>query len=183
MRIKKIAERRTIYDDAAADFPSRRRETMSGDASDDESVDSFWDNSDSDSEDDVACWALDSVRLFREQDVEPPAELAGGLKAVDLDAMFGYAVRPNPRVTEEERWKEDDAEPLVVAPAATTVIEEPEEIDAEAEAEFIEASVPESTDDSDDDSDDDFAVEESDEDDDAEPIEDDEHPWWYMTGR
>ena len=40
-----------------------------------------------------------------------------------------------------------------------TVIEEPEEIDAEAEAEFIEASVPESTDDSDDDdSDDDFAV-------------------------
>ena len=58
---------------------------------------------------------------------------------------------------------------LVVAPAATTVIEEPEEIDAEAEAEFIEASVPESTDDSDDDSDDDFAVEESDEDDDAEP--------------
>ena len=51
---------------------------------------------------------------------------------------------------------------------APTVIEEPEEIDAEAEAEFIEASVPESTDDSeDDDSDDDFAVEESDEDDDA----------------
>ena len=57
-------------------------------------------------------------------------------------------------------------------PAATTVIEEPEEIDAEAEAEFIEASVPESTDDSeDDDSDDDFAVEESDEDDDAEPMD------------
>ena len=77
-------------------------------------------------------------------------------------------MRPNPRVTEEERWKEDDAEPLVVAPA---VIEEPEEIDAEAEAEFIEASVPESTDDSDDDSDDDFAVEESDEDDDAEPMD------------
>jgi hypothetical protein len=123
LRIKKIAERRTIYDDAAADFPSRRRETMSGDASDDESVDSFWDNSDSDSEDDVACWALDSVRLFREQDVEPPAELAGGLKAVDLDAMFGYAVRPNPRVTEEERWKESDAEPVVLAPAATAVIE------------------------------------------------------------
>ena len=49
------------------------------------------------------------------------------------------------------------------------MIEEPDEIDAEAEAEFIEASVPESTDDSDDDSDDDFAVEESDEDDDAEP--------------
>ena len=58
------------------------------------------------------------------------------------------------------------------APAVTTVIEEPEEIDAEAEAEFIEASVPESTDDSDDDSDDDdFAVEESDEDDDAEPMD------------
>ena len=128
------------------------------DSSDDESVDSLL-NSDSDSEDDVASWALDSARLFREQDAEPPAELAGGLKAVDLDAMFGYAVRPNPRVTEEERWNEDDAEPLVVAPAATTVIEEPEEIDAEAEAEFIEASVPESTDDSDDDSDDDdFAV-------------------------
>ena len=90
---------------------------------------------------------------------EPPAELAGGLKAVDLDAMFGYAVRPNPRVTEEERWKEEDAAPVVVEPAATPVIEEPEEIDAEAEAEFIEASVPESTDDSDDDdSDDDFAV-------------------------
>ena len=53
--------------DAAADFPSRRRETMLGDASDDESVDSLLD-SDSDSEDDVACWALDSVRLFREQD-------------------------------------------------------------------------------------------------------------------
>jgi len=52
-----------------------------------------------------------------------------------------------------------------------TVIEEPEEIDAEAEAEFIEASVPESTADSDDDSDDDFAVEESDEDDDAEPMD------------
>ena len=100
--------------------------------------------------------------------MELPAELAGGLKAVDLDAMFGYAVRPNPRVTEEERWNEDDAEPVVVAPA---VIEEPEEIDAEAEAEFIEASVPESTDDSDDDSDDDFAVEESDEDDDAEPMD------------
>ena len=107
-------------DDAAADFPSRRRETMSGDASDDESVDSLLD-SDSDSEDDVASWALDSVRLFREQDTEPPAELAGGLKAVDLDAMFGYAVRPNPRVTDEERWKEDDAEPLVIAPAATIV--------------------------------------------------------------
>ena len=122
-------------------------------------------DSDSDSEDDVASWALDSVRLFREQNVEPPAELAGGLKAVDLDAMFGYAVRPNPRVTEEERWNEDDAEPLVVAPAATTVIEETGEIDAEAEAEFIEASVPEAADDSDDDSDDDFAVEESDEDD------------------
>jgi len=137
--------------DPADFFPSRRRETMLGDASDDESVDSLLD-SDSDSEDDVASWALDSVRLFREQNVEPPAELAGGLKAVDLDAMFGYAVRPNPRVTEEERWNEDDAEPLVVAPAATTVIEEPEEIDAEAEAEFIEASVPESTDDSDDDS-------------------------------
>ena len=42
------------------------------------------------------------------------------------------------------------------------MIEEPKEIDAEAEAEFIEASIPESTDDSDDDSDDDFAVEESD---------------------
>ena len=53
-------------DDAAADFPSRRRETLLGeDSSDDESIDSLWD-SDSDSEDDVACWALDSVRLFRE---------------------------------------------------------------------------------------------------------------------
>ena len=62
-------------DDAAADFPSRRRETMSGDASDDESVDSLLD-SDSDSEDDVASWALDSVRLFREQDVEPPCSRA-----------------------------------------------------------------------------------------------------------
>ena len=56
-------------DGAAADFPSRRRETMLGDASDDESVDSLLD-SDSDSEDDVASWALDSVRLFREQDAE-----------------------------------------------------------------------------------------------------------------
>ena len=54
--------------------------------------------------------------------------------------------------------------------ACSLLIEEPEEIDAEAEAEFIEASVPESTNDSDDDSDDDFAVEESDDDDDAEPI-------------
>ena len=60
-------------DDTAADFPSRRSETMLGGASDDESVDSLLD-SDSDSEDDVACWALDSVRLFREQDVEPPAD-------------------------------------------------------------------------------------------------------------
>ena len=93
-----------LDDDAAADFPSRRRVASLGDASDDESVDSLLD-SDSDSEDDVACWALDSVRLFREQDVEPPAKLAGGLKAVDLEAMFGYAVRPNPRVTKEERWK------------------------------------------------------------------------------
>ena len=119
-------------DDDAADFPSRRRETMSGDASDDESVDSLLDSdSDSDAE---ADWSLDARLLREQQDMELPAELAGGLKAVDLDAMFGYAVRPNPRVTEEERWKEDDAEPLVVAPAATTVIEEPEEIDAEAEA-------------------------------------------------
>ena len=107
--------------------------------------------------------------LREQQDMELPAELAGGpVKAVDLDAIFGYAVRPDPRL-EEERWKEDDAEPLVVAPAATTVIEEPEEIDAEAEAEFIEASIPESTEDFDGESDDeDFAVEESDEDD-AEP--------------
>ena len=105
--------------DPADFFPSRRRVASLGeDSSDDESVDSLLD-SDSDSEDDVASWALDSVRLFREQDAEPPAELAEGLKAVDLDAMFGYAVRPNPRVTEEERWKEDDAEPLVVAPAAS----------------------------------------------------------------
>ena len=108
-------------DGAAADFPSRRRVASLGeDSSDDESVDSLLD-SDSDSEDDVASWALDSVRLFREQNVVPPAELAGGLKAVDLDAMFGYAVRPNPRVTEEERWNEDDAEPLVVAPAAMSL--------------------------------------------------------------
>ena len=61
-------------DDAAADFPSRRRVASLGeDSSDDESVDSLLD-SDSDSEDDVASWALDSVRLFREQDVEPPAD-------------------------------------------------------------------------------------------------------------
>ena len=57
--------------------------------------------------------------LREQQDMELPAELAGGpVKAVDLDAIFGYAVRPDPRL-EEERWKEDDAEPLVVAPAAT----------------------------------------------------------------
>ena len=63
-------------DDAAADFPSRRRVASLGeDSSDDESVDSLLD-SDSDSEDDVASWALDSARLFREQDTEPPAELA-----------------------------------------------------------------------------------------------------------
>ena len=70
----------------------------------------------------------------RPENVEPPAELAGGLKAVDLDAMFGYAVRPNPRVTEEERWKEDDAEPIVVEPA---VIEEPEEIDTYPACRFL----------------------------------------------
>ena len=157
-------------DDDAADFPSRRRVASLGeDSSDDESVDSLLDSdSDSDAE---ADWSLDARLLREQQDMELPAELAGGpVKAVDLDAIFGYAVRPDPRF-EEERWNEDDAEPLVVAPAATTVIEEPEEIDAEAEAEFIEASVPESTDDSDDDSDDDFAVEESDEDDDAEPMD------------
>ena len=134
---------------------------------------------DSDSDSDAeADWSLDARLLREQQDMELPAELAGGpVKAVDLDAIFGYAVRPDPRL-EEERWKEDDAEPLVVAPAAATVIEEPEEIDAEAEAEFIEASVPESTDDSDDDSDDDdFAVEESDEDDDAaEPMDVDAGP-------
>ena len=51
-------------DDAAADFPSRRRVASVGeDSSDDESVDSLLD-SDSDSEDDVASWALDSVRLY-----------------------------------------------------------------------------------------------------------------------
>jgi hypothetical protein len=157
--------------DLADFFPSRHRVASVGeDSSDDESVDSLLDSdSDSDAE---ADWSLDARLLREQQDMELPAELAGGpVKAVDLDAIFGYAVRPDPRL-EEERWKEDDAEPLVVAPAATTVIEEPEEIDAEAEAEFIEASVPESTDDSDDDSDDDdFAVEESDEDDDAEPMD------------
>ena len=59
--------------DPADFFPSRRRVASVGeDSSDDESVDSLLD-SDSDSEDDVASWALDSVRLFREQDVEPPA--------------------------------------------------------------------------------------------------------------
>ena len=157
-------------DDAAADFPSRRRVASVGeDSSDDESVDSLLDSdSDSDAE---ADWSLDARLLREQQDMELPAELAGGpVKAVDLDAIFGYAKRPDPRL-EEERWNEDDAEPLVVAPAATTVIEEPEEIDAEAEAEFIEASVPESTDDSDDSEDEDFAVEESDEDDDAEPMD------------
>ena len=104
--------------DPADFFPSRRRVASVGDDdSDDESVDSFLDSdSDSDAETD---WSLDARLLREQQDMELPAELAGGLKAVDLDAMFGYAVRPNPRVTEEERWKEDDAEPLVVAPAAT----------------------------------------------------------------
>ena len=107
-------------DDAAADFPSRRRETLLGeDSSDDESVDSLLD-SESESEDDVASWALDSVRLFREQNVEPPAELAGGLKAVDLDAMFGYAVPPNPRVPEEERWNADALREAKALPWAET---------------------------------------------------------------
>ena len=56
-----------------------------------------------------------------------------------------------------------DAEPLAVAPAATTAVEVPEEIDV-ADIEFIEASAADSSDDSEDDgSDDDFAVEESDE--------------------
>ena len=40
-------------------------------------------------------------------DGELPAELAG---RVDLDAIFGYAVRPDPRL-EEERWKEDGGAP------------------------------------------------------------------------
>ena len=62
-------------DDAAADFPSRRRVASLGeDSSDDQSVDSLLD-ADSDSDDDVACWALDAARLCREQNVEPPAEL------------------------------------------------------------------------------------------------------------
>jgi hypothetical protein len=72
-----------FYFTAAIFVSTRRSEGMGEDSSDDESVDSLLD-SDSDSEDDVASWALDSVRLFREQNVEPPAELAGGLKAVDL---------------------------------------------------------------------------------------------------
>ena len=97
-------------------IPSPRCLAFGEDSSDGESLDTILDAG---SEED-ASWALDSARLFREQNVEPPAELAGGLKAVDLDAMFGYAVRPNPRVTEEERWKEDDAEPVVVASAAST---------------------------------------------------------------
>ena len=70
--------------------PPGTRAAAGFEKSDDESVDSL--DSDSDSEDDVASWALDSARLFREQVGRPPAELAGGLKAVDLDA-FGYAVR------------------------------------------------------------------------------------------
>ena len=46
--------------------------SLGEDSSDDDSVDSLLD-SDSDSEDDVASWALDSVRLFREQNVDRPA--------------------------------------------------------------------------------------------------------------
>jgi hypothetical protein len=107
------------------------------DDSDDESVDSLLDSdSDSDAE---ADWSLDARLLREQQDMELPAELAGGpVKAVDLDAIFGYAVRPDPRF-EEERWNEDDAEPLVVAPS---VDNRPKEA-----------------------------------------LEDDEHPWWYMTAR
>ena len=124
--------------DPADFFPSRRRVASVGDDdSDDESVDSLLDSdSDSDAE---ADWSLDARLLREQQDMELPAELAGGpVKAVDLDAIFGYAVRPDPRF-EEERWNEDDAEPLVVAPS---VDNRPKEA-----------------------------------------LEDDEHPWWYMTAR
>ena len=73
--------------DPADFFPSRRRVASVGeDSSDDESVDSLLDSdSDSDAE---ADWALDARLLREQQDMELPAELAGGpVKAVDLDAM------------------------------------------------------------------------------------------------
>ena len=66
-------------------------------SSDDESLDTFLDAG---SEED-ACWALDSARLFREQDAKPPAELGKApvnIKVVDLDTMMGYKVGPDPRM-------------------------------------------------------------------------------------
>ena len=144
---------RLASSDAEDFFPSRRRAALSGGDSDSYSDsdsdahtdDSFWNE---DSEDDQdAPWVLDSVRLFREQQASDlPVELAGGpVKAVELDAMFGYGVRPDPRMAAERVWAEDD-EP------EEAIVDEPAEpfIDADAEAEFIEASVPEA--DSDDDS-------------------------------
>ena len=79
---------------------------------DDESLATLQDL-DADSEEDVASWAFDSVRLwalFREQDAKPPAELGEApvnIKVVDLDTMMGYKVGPNPRFPTH---KEDDAE-------------------------------------------------------------------------
>ena len=78
-------------------------------SSDDESLESLDTLLDAGSEED-ACWALDSARLFREQDAKPPAELGKApvnIKVVDLDTMMGYKVGPNPRFPTH---KEDDAE-------------------------------------------------------------------------
>ena len=91
-------------------IPAPRRLAFEKDSSDDESLDTFLDAG-SESEEDGACWALDSLRLFREQDAEPPAELGKApvnLKVVDLDTMMGYKVAPNPRFPTHNF--EDDAE-------------------------------------------------------------------------
>ena len=94
-------------------IPAPRRLAFEKDSSDDESLDTFLDAG-SESEEDGACWALDSLRLFREQDAEPPAELGKApvnLKVVDLDTMMGYEVGPDPRMGYEvTTLKEDDAE-------------------------------------------------------------------------
>ena len=84
--------------------------------------DTFWNE---DSEDDQdGPWVLDSVRLFREQqDSDLPAELAGGpVKAVELDAMFGYGVRPDPRMPG-----------FALGPAEEAPVEEEQDADANDE--------------------------------------------------
>ena len=88
--------------------PAPRRLAFEKDSSDDESIDTVLDAG---SAEDVACWAIDSLRLFREQDAEPPAELGKApvnIKVVDLDTMMGYKVGPNPRFPTHNF--EDDAE-------------------------------------------------------------------------